>query len=149
MKKYRHLTVQRIREEKREKKRIFYSFFDILESWGFGRDIFRFLLFSECRRGYLVYFRIFENTVCRVFFSSVRQRGEALDEARNKEIMFKNRAVLKFPKLKPVHKSRLPVLPPNREEIKIRKSGFRKKINKKVLESNQKVKIALDRESVI
>ena len=50
--------LERVREKKRVKKRKKYLFY-ILGPRGFGRDIFAFLPFSECRRGYFVYFLIF------------------------------------------------------------------------------------------
>ena len=53
-----------------------------------------------------------------------------LGKLGNKEKLFKNRAILKFPNLNPVRNSGLPVLPPNLEQRKIIKSGIRKKIEK-------------------
>ena len=68
-------SVQRIREEKREKKRFFFHFFDILESRGFGRDIFAFCCFQSVG-GYILCILEFLKILYVVFFSPLLDRGE-------------------------------------------------------------------------
>ena len=66
-----------------------------------------------------MYFRVFDYSICHVFFSSIRQRVEELDRVENKEKMFKNRAILSFPKKWHTLRAGLLVLAAKREERKI------------------------------